>query len=136
MSPLPESIPPILFFDGVCGLCNGLVDRLLRWDRRGALRFAPLQGETARRMLGADAANLLDTVVLVDSRGTARRSEAILRAFGHLGGAWWLLGALRIVPRPVRDGLYGFVAVRRYRWFSKRDTCRLPAAAERERFLE
>ncbi|HUG94320.1 MAG TPA: DUF393 domain-containing protein, partial [Planctomycetaceae bacterium] len=67
---------PIVFFDGVCGLCNGFVDFALPRDRRGRLLFAPLQGETAREMLGRRDAESLKTVVLVDRRGVHRRSSA------------------------------------------------------------
>jgi predicted DCC family thiol-disulfide oxidoreductase YuxK len=159
----PEGEAPIVFFDGVCGLCNRLVDGLLRADRRGALRFAPLQGETARRMLGVGhgtergtvrrtgretgfgtghgtglgtgADDGLDTLVFADGRGTALRSEAVLRALGALGGLWRVSGLLRLLPRPLRDAVYDAVAARRYRWFGRRAACRIPAPSERDRFL-
>ena len=129
------SDPPILFFDGVCGLCNGLVNVLLRADRNGVLRFAALQGETARQRLEPAFIARLDTLVLLDGHGQTVRSEAVLRALGHLGGAWRASALLRAVPRPIRDRLYGALAARRYRWFGRRDTCRVPTPAERGRFL-
>jgi predicted DCC family thiol-disulfide oxidoreductase YuxK len=64
------------------------------------------------------------------------RSDAALAIVAGLGGAWRLVAALRLVPRPIRDALYGFVARRRRRWFGRRDACRVPTAGERELFLD
>lgn len=128
--------PPVVFFDGVCGLCNGTVDWLLARDRRARLRFAPLQGETARRLLGELPEDALEwTFLLRDGAGTHERSDAVLGALQHVGGPWSLIRVLRLVPRALRDAVYRFVARRRYRWFGRRDACRLPSTAERERFL-
>jgi len=127
---------PIVFYDGVCGLCDRTVQTLLRWDRRGRLKFAPLQGETARERLGAEAAAELKTLILVDAHGEFRRSSAVVRILGHLGGGYRVLGGLFwLIPRPLRDFGYNFVAARRYRWFGQFDACRLPKPNERERFL-
>ncbi|HEX7926436.1 MAG TPA: DCC1-like thiol-disulfide oxidoreductase family protein [bacterium] len=129
--------PPIICFDGVCGLCNRFVDVLLRLDRRHVLRFAPLQGSTARARLPAGVTTGVDTVVLLDDAGVHQRSDAVLRILGHLGQPWrglaWLGWA---VPRPVRDCLYDAIAARRYGWFGQRKTCRLPTVEERNRFLD
>lgn len=131
------SAPPIVCFDGVCGLCNRFVDLLLWADRRRVLRFAPLQGEAARARLPGGCRTGLDTVVLLDAAGLHERSDAVLRILGHLGLPWrgmaWLGWA---VPRRLRDWLYDEVSTRRYHWFGQRDTCRLPAPQERERFLD
>jgi predicted DCC family thiol-disulfide oxidoreductase YuxK len=135
MSTVPRSVHPIVFFDGLCGLCNRSVDLLLRWDGKGVLRFAPLQGETARAMLPAEQTRDLDSLVLVDAAGMHRRSDAALRALEHLGGGWRGVALLRALPRGLRDALYGLVARHRYRWFGRRESCRLPTAAERDRFL-
>jgi predicted DCC family thiol-disulfide oxidoreductase YuxK len=135
MSVAASPDPPIVFFDGVCGLCNASVDRLLRWDRRGVLRFAPLQGATAEQLLPARLTGHLDTLVLLDAEGLHLRSEAALRALTYVAGPWRLLAGLRVVPRPVRDMVYDLISRRRYRWFGKKESCRLPAPHERERFL-
>jgi predicted DCC family thiol-disulfide oxidoreductase YuxK len=136
VSESPSPAPPVVvYFDGVCGLCNRFVDLLLRQDRKGRLLFAPLQGETARARLPGLLSAGLDTVVLVDASGTHTRSEAILRTLTALGGLWRLAGLLRLVPRGWRDGLYDAITRRRYRWFGKRPDCRLPTAEERTRFL-
>ncbi len=128
---------PLVFFDGVCGLCNGAVDWLLSHDRRELLRFAPLQGVTAaERGLGPTGDAKGWSMVLVDEAGVHRGSSAALRTVRHLGGVWgWLAGAALIVPRPLREAVYRVVAGNRYRWFGQRDVCRMPTPRERERFL-
>lgn len=127
---------PLVFFDGVCGLCNRFVNLLLRLDHRGVLRFAPLQGETARVRLDAAGTGGRDTLVLLDADGLHERSEAVLRILAHLGAPWHALAALgRGVPSRWRDAVYAVIAARRYRWFGRLDACRVPAPEERERFL-
>jgi predicted DCC family thiol-disulfide oxidoreductase YuxK len=126
---------PIVFFDGVCGLCNASVDRLLKWDQRGVLRFAPLQGITAANMLPPHMVQDLDSLVLLDDQGLHQRSDAALLALKYAGGPWRLLSTLRVVPRPLRDAVYGLIARRRYQWFGRKESCRVPGPHERERFL-
>lgn len=125
----------IVFFDGVCGLCNRFVDRLLHVDRRGLLRFAPLQGGTAQERLPAGMADAMESVVYLRDGAVIQRSDAALWILIDLGGWRALYRALFIVPRFVRDGVYAWIARNRYRWFRKRDTCRLPTPEERLRFL-
>jgi predicted DCC family thiol-disulfide oxidoreductase YuxK len=126
----------IVFYDGVCGLCDRFVSFVLPRDRRGVFHFAPLQGETARSRLAEADVRDLTSVVLIDRDGTHRKSAAIDRILRRLGGAWGVLAALlRIVPRPVRDLGYSLIARYRYAIFGKKESCRLPTAAERARFL-
>lgn len=127
---------PIIFFDGVCGLCNRFVDLMLRADKRGLFRFAPLQGETAKALLPPlpEEAHAW-SVVYRDEHGTYRESEAVLRVLGRLGGWWGTLAVFRCLPRALRDAVYRLIARNRYRWFGKRETCRLPTPEERARFL-
>jgi predicted DCC family thiol-disulfide oxidoreductase YuxK len=127
---------PIVFFDGVCGFCNFWVDFLLARDRRGRLRFAPLQGETARGMLSSVDVEQLHTLVLWTPRKVYRKSSAVVRILFLLGGFWAVYGGLLwLIPRPLRNWGYGFVARRRYRIFGKKDACRMPTPDERARFL-
>lgn len=134
--PQPTVDAPVIYFDGVCGLCNTFVDTVLRWDRRGVFRFAPLQGETAaQRLRPEDTANL-DSVALQSEGRTYRKSSAVVRMLWRLGWAGRIMGtALWLIPKPIREWGYDFVAKNRYRWFGKKETCRLPTPAERERFL-
>lgn len=134
MSPHDPASPPIVFYDGECGLCHRFVQFVLARDRAGTFRFAPLQGPTAARLIPGRAAGL-GSVVLRDETGTYDRSEASLRILARLGGPWTLTRPLRLIPRAVRDAVYGFVARHRYGWFGQADACTLPSPAARSRFL-
>lgn len=132
--------PPVLFFDGLCNLCNGSVDLLLRLDRRHRLRFASLQGRTAERLLatqtGAEGSDRVDSMILWEAGRISICSTAVLRSLTLMGGVWRLAGVALLVPRPLRDLVYRFVARHRYAWFGRRDTCRVPTAAEAGQLLD
>lgn len=128
---------PVILFDGVCNLCNASVDLVMRNDSDAVFRFASLQSDVAERILepyGRDP-NLLGSIILVDD-GVYRESDAVLRIARRMDGAWPLIYVFIIVPRFIRDPVYRWIARNRYRWFGKRDTCRLPTPEERDRFLE
>jgi predicted DCC family thiol-disulfide oxidoreductase YuxK len=139
----PSPSNPILLYDGICGLCNRLVQFVLQGDREDRFRFAALQSEFAREILARHGANpgALDTFYLVLDRGLpserlAARSDAAAVMLQELGGFWSGLGAaLRIFPRWLRDWGYNQVARRRYRLFGKYDACPLPAEKDRSKFL-
>ncbi len=135
---------PIILYDGVCGLCNRLVQFLLKHDRAGRLRFASLQSDFAATVLGRHGIDPkdLDTVQVVvnydqpDER-VLQRSDAILRAGRELGGFWGASASVgKVVPRGLRDLVYRFVATNLYRVFGKYDTCMLPDQNQRSRFLD
>jgi len=128
---------PLIFFDGVCGLCNWSVDLVLKLDKNEAFRFAPLQGKTAEELLTESDRKELSSVVLLNSNGKYRRSAAVVRIFWELSGFWSLLGTLLwLIPRPLRDLGYKLVVWNRYRLFGKQETCRMPTVEERNRFLD
>jgi len=127
---------PIVFFDGVCGLCNASVDLLVRRDQGRVLRYAPLQGETARSYLTEEQIEDLDTFYLWEEGKLLERSDAWIRVGLLVGGIWKLAWLLAAVPRPIRNGLYNLVARYRYRMFGKREVCRLPTAEETGLFLD
>jgi predicted DCC family thiol-disulfide oxidoreductase YuxK len=135
---------PILFYDGVCGLCNRLVQFLLKHDRHDRLRYASLQSDFAAKVLhrhGIDPKDL-DTLHVVENfeqpdERVLQRSDAVLRAGRELGGLWSPLASLgKIVPRPLRDLFYRFIASNRYRVFGKSNTCMLPDPNQRSKFLD
>ena len=136
---------PIVYYDGLCGLCDGFVRFIVARDRLGRYRFAPLQGETARTRLGGGLPlEGLRTVVLEEdpalrpagqADGLRVKSDAAIAILAELGRGWPLVRALRIVPRPVRDWVYDFIARHRFRWFGRLPACRIPGPDERERFL-
>lgn len=132
----PANSTPIVFFDGVCGLCNSTVDFVLRRDPEGRLRFAPLQGETAAALLPAADRETLDSLVFWDRGQLHRRSSAVVRILWQLGPFWRVVGSLLwVIPLPLRNAGYRLVAKLRYRLFGKKETCRLPTPAERSRVL-
>lgn len=137
--PNSESVPlpgPVVFFDGVCGLCNWSVDFLLRRDTGRRLWFAPLQGETARTWLGTRPDDDYSTIVLLDAGQRLDRSDAVARILRRIGGLWMIAGwLLWLIPRPIRNFGYRVVASNRYALFGKKAACRLPTPEERSRFL-
>jgi predicted DCC family thiol-disulfide oxidoreductase YuxK len=126
----------LIYYDGLCGLCDRFVRFVVARDRRGRYRFAPLQGTTARHRLPEhpDPA-ALTTVVLEDDGRFRVRSDAALAVVAGLGGAWRAAALLRVIPRPLRDAVYDWIARHRFGWFGRREECRLPGPEERERFL-
>lgn len=131
-----EGVRKILFFDGVCGLCNQAVDFVLKRDRNRIFQFAPLQGETARVLLSpSDYENLNSMVLWIDGRAY-RKSAAAVRILWLLGSGWMVLGTLIwIIPAPLRNIAYSLIARNRYRIFGKKESCRIPTPEERTRFL-
>lgn len=128
---------PIVLFDGVCNLCNGSVQFILKRDPRGRFRFASLQSEAGRRLMtehGLDPDALSSVVVIEDGRAW-QESSAALRIARHLPGGWKLLRIFAVIPRPLRDAVYRLIARNRYRWFGKTETCWLPTPELKERFL-
>lgn len=128
---------PVLLFDGVCNLCNASVQWVLLRDTKAVFRFAALQSEIGQALLiqhGFNTQNF-DTVVLVDENNIFLRSDVPLEIFRRLGGFWQLLFVFKIIPRPLRDGIYAWVAKNRYRWWGRRESCMLPRAEWKERFL-
>lgn len=133
-----QATPPtlIVYFDGVCGLCNRSVDFILRRDQQARFQFAPLQGETAASRLPEADRRQLSSLVLETPQGLFRRSSAVVRILRRLGGVWWLAGSLLwLIPRPLRDCCYSLVAGNRYRLFGQKETCRLPTPEEAGRLL-
>jgi predicted DCC family thiol-disulfide oxidoreductase YuxK len=127
----------IVFFDGVCNLCNASVDFLVRRDRERHLRYASLQSDIGQRML-ADVGlptSEFGSFIYLDRGRLHMRSSGAIRVAMRLGGLWTLMGIFLVVPPFIRDAVYDGVARNRYRWFGKRDTCRLPTAEERDLFL-
>lgn len=131
----PAKGPLIVFFDGVCNLCNGFVDGLMREDQGGALKYASLQGETARSvgLKIPDGPNA--SVVVVEGDRHYGESDAILRIMEALGGVWRVLAIAKVFPKGLRDRAYYLVARNRYTLFGKRESCRLPTPEERALFL-
>jgi len=125
----------IVYFDGVCGLCNKTVDFLLRIDKSDRLRFAPLQSEYARQNLNLPPTENFDTIIFQSGNKTWNRSSAILKILSVTGGIWRLTIIFYLVPAFLRDAIYNLIANNRYKWFGKKSECRIPTPTEREKFF-
>jgi predicted DCC family thiol-disulfide oxidoreductase YuxK len=136
MQPLTLNAEPhnIIFFDGVCNLCNYWVNFTIRRDPAKTFWFAPLQGETAKRYFD-DPAKQVDSIVLLEEGKMYFRSTAALRITRNLRRGWPLLYGFIIVPRFIRDAVYKWIARNRYKWFGKKEECMIPGPSVQDRFL-
>lgn len=134
---------PIVFYDGVCGLCQRSVRFLLARDRERRFRFAALQSDFAHATLaahGRDAGDLDTMYLLLDRGGPNERllekSDAALTAVTLLGGLWRLAALARALPQALRDAAYAMIVRNRYRHFGRFDRCQIPPPEVRDRFLD
>ncbi len=125
----------IVFFDGVCGLCNSFVDFLLRIDKKKKLLFAPLQGKTAAEFQISAGSQDLKTVLFYSQGKLYSKSDAVIEIFKRLGGIWSISVAGRLIPQKIRNYIYDYVARNRLRWFGQKTTCRMPSENEKGRLL-
>ena len=129
---------PIVLFDGVCNLCNRVVQFIIKRDKKKQFLFASLQGKTGQEVL--KKFNLsptdFDSFVVLDGDKIYTRSTAALRMLKKMNGGWNLLYAFIIVPRYIRNAVYDWIARNRYKWYGKRDECMIPTPELKERFLD
>ncbi|MCW3084113.1 MAG: thiol-disulfide oxidoreductase [Bacteroidetes bacterium] len=126
----------IVFFDGVCNFCNAAVDRIYRRNKKRNIYYSSLQSEFAKKNLPPEATNNIDTIIFYSGGNLYYRSSAVLQIAKRLDGAYRLLVALYIFPRFIRDAVYKLIAKNRYKWFGKKESCRIPTAGEKKYFLE
>lgn len=127
----------VVIFDGVCNLCNGAVNFIIKRDPEARFLFTPSQSEVAGML--ARRHNLQEsfdeTFVLIQANKCYYRSDAALEIASQLTGGWGLLRALRIIPAGLRDWVYRIVAGHRYDWFGRRDVCMMPTDDVARRFV-
>ena len=128
----------IIFFDGVCNLCNASVDFLVQRDASRLYKYASLQSEVGQYLLTSlnKSTSDFDSFIYVFDGNVYTESGAAIRVLGGLGGFWSLMKVFLIVPAFIRNAVYSFIAKNRYQWFGKKETCRLPSPEERGLFLE
>jgi predicted DCC family thiol-disulfide oxidoreductase YuxK len=134
---MEKNIPLVILFDGVCNLCNGTVQFIIKRDKYHRFTFASLQGVFGQRTLtryGLGEKNL-NSFVLLEGEKIYTHSTGALRVFLHLGGQWKMLYGFIIIPRFIRDAVYNLIARNRYKWFGKRALCYLPTENVQDRFL-
>ncbi len=134
-----EEAHPVVLFDGVCNFCNASVNWIIDRDPKARFRFAAQQSEAAHALLAARGVNLPEGdpegILLVVGEQVHRDSGAALRIAGGLRSVFKVFWVFLVVPWFLRDIVYKFIAKRRYRWFGKSETCRVPTPEIRSRFL-
>ncbi|MFA9555969.1 thiol-disulfide oxidoreductase DCC family protein [Evansella sp. AB-rgal1] len=127
----------VILFDGVCNFCVGSVQFIIKRDPNAHFQFASLQSDVGQKLLKDHGISLdMDSFILMEEGRAYSKSSAALRVCKNLKWNWRVLYCLLIVPRPIRDSVYSVIAKNRYKWFGKRDSCMLPTADVRKRFLE
>lgn len=127
----------IILFDGICNLCNGAVQYVIKHDPHQQFIFASLQSDSGQKLLQQYhlAQTNYDSFILIQDNTVFTKSTAALLVAKKLTGLVQLLGKLIIVPAVVRDAVYNVIARNRYKWFGKKNTCMIPTPALQSRFL-
>ncbi|MFB0942184.1 MAG: thiol-disulfide oxidoreductase DCC family protein [Patiriisocius sp.] len=127
----------IILFDGVCNLCNGAVNFVIKRDPGNVFKFAPLQEKQGALLLKTHAIDIqkLDSIVLIENGNVYTKSSAALRIARKMSNLWPLFFVLLIIPSFIRDGVYDFIAKNRYKWFGKKEQCMIPTPGLKEKFL-
>ena len=128
---------PIIFFDGVCNLCNASVQFVIAHDKKDRFRFTALQGDYAKEILPQFNADLgkLNTILLLEDGKLYTKSSAALRVARKLNGLIPLLYAFLIVPKFIRDWVYDIIAKNRYRWWGRQESCWIPTPDLKSKFI-
>lgn len=127
----------VLFFDGLCNLCDGFVRFIVERNKANKFYIASIQSNTAKTYLSADEIAHLSTVIFVDRNGIKYyKSRAVFKVLAELGGIYAAFAWLRFLPAGMTNRIYDWVAKNRYKWFGKKDSCRIPTPKERSQFLD
>lgn len=131
-------IDRVVLFDGVCNLCSGAVQFIIKHEKHKSMFFASLQSEFAKTLLADNNINSIDmsTVVFYENHKLFYKSSAALRIAGLLKFPYNLLSVFRIIPPFARDLIYNLIAKNRYRWFGKKESCMIPSLELKARFLD
>jgi predicted DCC family thiol-disulfide oxidoreductase YuxK len=127
----------IILFDGVCNLCNGAVDFIIKRDKSDRFKLAALQDEAIKPLLKNHKVkeDYIDSLVLIRGKNIFYKSRAALEISRKLNALWPLFYIFIIIPDFIRDPIYDWIARNRYKWFGKKETCRLPNEEEKQKFL-
>jgi predicted DCC family thiol-disulfide oxidoreductase YuxK len=127
----------IVLFDGVCNLCNSAIDFIVRKDENNHFKVGALQDEKVQKLLEDYQIdkNYLDSIVLIRGDQVFYKSKAALEIAKKLPGFWSALYIFRFLPQKFTDFFYDVIANNRYKWYGKKETCRLPTPEERVKFL-
>jgi len=128
---------PVIIFDGICNLCCGWIQYLIRIDKNMKFRFVSIQSERGQKMLNGIHENdkMTESIIYLKENKSFRESSAVLEILTDIGGVWKLIAVLKLIPKPIRNKLYQLIAKKRYHYFGKRATCLLPSPENKKRFL-
>ena len=128
---------PVILFDGVCNFCNGTVNFIMARDKKQRFKIAALQSEAGQNILRKFNLKItdFDTIILAESNRYYEKSTAALKIAKELGGIWKLFYAFIIIPTFIRNFFYNIIAKNRFRWFGKREKCRVPTPKDMRSFL-
>lgn len=131
-----ENKLPLVLYDGDCNVCDFFVTFILRFDKKTIFQFAPIQGVTAQQYISAAfESEIPDSVILIEKGLIYTKSTAGLMIIKRLSWPWKAFYPLIFVPKCIRDAVYKYIARNRYRWFGKKDYCRIFSEFDQERFL-
>jgi len=127
----------IILFDGVCNLCNGAVQFLLKRDKKKQFMFASLQSDAAKYILLQYKVKKIsmDSIVFIEDGEIYKKSTAVLKIIKYLNWPWTMISVTSFLPLRFRDKIYDFIAQHRYRWFGKKDTCIMMLPEYKNRFI-
>ena len=126
----------IILFDGVCQFCDKSVQFILKRDPNGKFLFSSLQSDTGIQLRkDYHIPEELDSIILIEGEKYHSKSTAALKIVRELRGGWKWLYMFIVIPRPIRDVVYDFVARNRLKWFGEKTACELPPPEVRKRFL-
>lgn len=136
-----KNLPPnkkIILFDGVCNLCNGAVQFIIKNDKKDIFRFAPLQSDLGKEIcsyIGVDQTKI-DSIILYNP-GIAYyyKSSAAIEIAEGLGGIYSLVSIFKIFPEKLRNYIYDYIAKNRYKWYGKKESCMIPTTELKAKFL-
>jgi len=128
---------PVILFDGICNFCNGIVNFIIRQDKKNIFQFAALQSDAGQRLLKQYQLpqSNFDSFILIDKGKLYKSSTAGLKLYNYLPWYWKWTQLFWIIPRFIRDAAYNIIARNRYKWFGKKDQCMIPTQEVRSRFL-
>ena len=129
----------LIFFDGVCNLCNSSVQFVIKKDHNNHFLFAPLQSTIAQELISKYNIDITksDSILLyIPEKGLYEKSTAVLKIASKLKFPWSILSIFLLVPKSIRNWVYDYIAKNRYRWFGKKEACMIPTKELKAKFLE
>jgi predicted DCC family thiol-disulfide oxidoreductase YuxK len=128
----------IIFFDGVCNLCNSSVNFVIRHDKQNIFHFASIQWDVTRDLLAENypEEDYFQTILYYENGRIFEKSTAVLRIARKLGFPWKAAYGFIIVPKFIRNAIYMLISRNRYKWFGKKDKCMVPSPGLKNKFLD